>query len=61
MSSRGERPRAVRVYVEASRHRAVKVRRQRLYELVGLPACTPATRMEVGVTAGVSGYAFTFG
>jgi thiol-disulfide isomerase/thioredoxin len=61
MASRGEKPRRVAVYVDGKRHRTITVRRQRLYQLVGLPRFKIGTRIEVRFDPGVSGYAFTFG
>jgi cytochrome c biogenesis protein CcdA/thiol-disulfide isomerase/thioredoxin len=61
MSSRGDRPRRVRVYVDGRPHRTVTVRRQRLYELVELASLRRGVRLELRVDPGVAGYAFTFG
>jgi cytochrome c biogenesis protein CcdA/thiol-disulfide isomerase/thioredoxin len=61
MSSRGDRPRRVRVFVDGRPHRAVTVRRQGLYQLVDLPRMRTGIPLELHVPPGVSGYAFTFG
>ena len=61
MSSRGDQNRRVRVYVDGRPHRTIAVRRQRLYQLVGLPRFTRGARIELRFDSGVSGYAFTFG
>jgi thiol-disulfide isomerase/thioredoxin len=61
MSSTGDRPRRVRVFVDGARHRTVTVRRQRLYQLVELPAMRRGVRIELRFDPGVAGYAFTFG
>jgi hypothetical protein len=61
MSSRGDRARRVRVYVDGRLDRTVAVRGQRLYELVDLPRMRTGMAIELRVPSGVSGYAFTFG
>ena len=52
--------RRVRVFVDGRPLRTVRVRRQRLYELVDLPKAGTHT-LELRPAAGTSGYAFTFG
>jgi cytochrome c biogenesis protein CcdA/thiol-disulfide isomerase/thioredoxin len=61
MSSRGDRPRRVRVYVDGRPHRTVTVRGQGLYQLVDLPRMRTGVAVELRVPPEVSGYAFTFG
>jgi hypothetical protein len=61
MSSRGDRARRVRVYVDGRPHKAVAVRRQGLYQIVDLPRMRTGIPLELHVPPGVSGYAFTFG
>ena len=67
LSSRGNRPRSVRVRVDGRpaaaadvRDGRLTVRGQRLYELVDLPRAG-RHRLDVSVAQGVSGYAFTLG
>jgi hypothetical protein len=60
MSSRGNRPRNVHVLVDGKPFRTVRVRDQKLYELVALPRAA-TSRLELRLDAGVAGYAFTFG
>ncbi|MGH2839680.1 MAG: cytochrome c biogenesis protein DipZ, partial [Solirubrobacteraceae bacterium] len=71
MSSRGDRPRTVRVYLDGKpiagadagddvTGSAVTVRRQRLYRLVGLDGIEEHV-LTLRFAPGVSGYAFTFG
>jgi cytochrome c biogenesis protein CcdA/thiol-disulfide isomerase/thioredoxin len=67
LSSRGDRPRSVRVRVDGRpaeaadvRHGRLTARGQRLYELVDLPRAG-RHRLDLSVAPGVSGYAFTFG
>ncbi len=61
MSSRGDRPRKVRVLVDGRLHRTVTVERQRLYTLVSLPRTSRQVPLELRFDPGVAGYAFTFG
>jgi cytochrome c biogenesis protein CcdA/thiol-disulfide isomerase/thioredoxin len=61
MSSRGDRPRKVRVLIGGREHRTITVRGQRLYTLVSLPRMKRRVPLELRFDAGVSGYAFTFG
>jgi cytochrome c biogenesis protein CcdA/thiol-disulfide isomerase/thioredoxin len=61
MSSRGDRPRRVRVYLDGKLHRTVAVRGQGLYQLVDLPSMRTGVALELEVPPQVSGYAFTFG
>ena len=71
LSSRGDRPRDVRVLLDGRPIRAreagadvragvVSVRRQRLYRLVALPAAGEHL-LSLRLPAGVAGFAFTFG
>ena len=71
LSSRGGRPRSVRVELDGRPVRAAQagadvhggrlvVRRQRLYRLVALPR-VEEHRLRVRLSPGVAGYAFTFG
>ena len=71
LSSRGDRPRPVRVLLDGRPVRAKEagrdvrggvatVRRQRLYRLVSLPR-VQSRRLTLRFAPGVSGYAFTFG
>jgi cytochrome c biogenesis protein CcdA/thiol-disulfide isomerase/thioredoxin len=60
LSSRGDRPREIRVSVDRAPTRTVTVRGQRLYELVDLPRAG-RHRLDLSVAPGISGYAFTFG
>ncbi|MGI8512604.1 MAG: cytochrome c biogenesis protein DipZ [Solirubrobacteraceae bacterium] len=60
LSSRGDRPRRVTVKVDGRPLRTVTVTRQRLYPLVALPRVRQFS-LELGLQAGVGGFAFTFG
>jgi hypothetical protein len=60
LSSAGGRPRPLEVRVDGRRTRRVTVRDQRLYELVSLPKAG-RHRLDLRLTPGLSGYAFTFG
>jgi hypothetical protein len=61
MSSRGNRPRTVRVLADGKPQRTVRVREQKLYTLLSLPRMRRKVRLELRFDPGVSGYAFTFG
>ena len=61
MSSRGDRPRRVRVFADGRAERTVTVRGQTLYTLLSLPRMRRGVRLELRFDPGVSGYAFTFG
>jgi thiol-disulfide isomerase/thioredoxin len=60
MSSRGARPRKVELLLDGKPKGAVTVRGQRLYRLVSLGRAGEH-RLTLRLSAGVSGYAFTFG
>ncbi len=60
LGSRGNRPRDVTVTLDGKPYKSVTVRRQRLYTLVSLPRAGEH-ELELGVEAGVAGFAFTFG
>jgi len=61
MSSRGDRPRKVRVLIDGRRHRTITVRGQKLYTLASLPRLERSVPLELRFDRGISGYAFTFG
>ncbi len=60
LSSKGGRPRRVRVVEPGHKTRVVTVRRQRLYTLAEWPA-PGRHHLTVHLAPGISGYAFTFG
>jgi cytochrome c biogenesis protein CcdA/thiol-disulfide isomerase/thioredoxin len=61
MSSRGNRPRTVRVFAGGRPQRTITVRGQKLYTLLSLPRMRRKIHLELRFDRGVSGYAFTFG
>ena len=60
LGSRDNRPRDVTVTLDGKPYKRVTVRRQRLYTLVSLPRAGEH-ELELGVEAGIAGFAFTFG